>query len=308
MSRLAERADGKPSGARAVPDTPRNPTAQTRPRPRRAGGSTRAAGRAAGITAVLAFTLFPAYFMLVSGVSERAVSGTDALVPQTLSLDNFTYVLTEAGFLTYLRNSLLVALITVVGSSLLALFAATAVARFRFRLRTSVLVMVLIVQMVPLEALVIPLFLQASDLGMLNSLIGLSIVYIAMSLPFAIWMLRGFVAAVPIEVEEAAYIDGASWPRMFWSVLFPLVAPGLVATGVFSFIVAWNEFILALTFLQDGEKFTVAVGLRQFFQQHTTDWGALMAASTIITVPVMVFFLIVQRGLVSGLVQGAVKG
>ncbi|MBB6172796.1 N,N'-diacetylchitobiose transport system permease protein [Nocardiopsis mwathae] len=294
--------------APAAPDAPGKRSTRTPPRPRRYRRAAGTAWRALGVAVVLAFTLFPAYFMVVSGLSERAVSGTDALLPRSVSLDNFTYVLTEAGFLTYLRNSLLVALITVVGSALLALFAATAVARFRFRLRTSVLIMVLIVQMVPLEALVIPLFLQASDLRMLNSLIGLSIVYIAMSLPFAIWMLRGFVAAIPVEVEEAAYIDGASWPRMFWSVLFPLVAPGLVATGIFSFIVAWNEFILALTFLQDGDKFTVAVGLRQFFQQHTTDWGALMAASTIITLPVMVFFLIVQRGLVSGLVQGAVKG
>ena len=108
--------------------------------------------------------------------------------------------------------------------------------------------------MVPLEALVIPLFIQASSLEMLNSLLGLTVVYVAFSLPFAIWMLRGFVAAVPQELEEAAYLDGASWPRMFWSVLFPLVAPGLVATSVFSFITAWNEFVFAITFFNDDEQ------------------------------------------------------
>lgn len=257
--------------------------------------------RWAAVAGVLLFTLFPAYFMVATAVSAEAGSGTDVLLPEALTLERFRYVLTEAGFLGYLRNSLVVALITVVGSCLLALLAATAVARFRFRMRTSILVMVLVVQMVPLEALVIPLFLQVRDLGMLNSLIGLSIVYIALAVPFAVWMLRGFVAAVPVEVEEAAYVDGASWGRMFWSVLFPLVAPGLVATGVFSFIVAWNEFILALTFLEDGDKYTVAVGLRRFFGPYTNDWGAMMAASTIITVPVMLFFLAVQRGLVSGL-------
>ncbi|GAA4945979.1 carbohydrate ABC transporter permease [Streptomonospora halophila] len=278
------------------------------PRGRRgARRNARTLARVLAVAGVLAFTLFPAYFMLVSALSARPASGTEALLPASVTLENFRFVLAEAGFLRYLGNSLAVAALTVAGSSLLALLAAVAVARFRFRLRTTVLVLVLTVQMVPLEALVIPLFLQVRDLRMLNSLIGLSVVYIALALPFAVWMLRGFAAAVPAEVEEAAYIDGCSWPRMFWSVLFPLVAPGLVATAVFSFITAWNEFILALTFMNQSEKYTVAVGLRQFFGQYTTDWGQVMAASTVITLPVMAFFLLVQRGLVSGLTQGAVK-
>ena len=155
---------------------------------------------------------------------------------------------------------------------------------------------------------VIPLFLQARNLHMLNSLLGLIIVYLGFSLAFAIWNLRGFVAAVPRELEEAAYIDGASWFRMFRSVLLPLVAPGLVATSVFSFITAWNEFIFALTFLQSDSKYTVAIGLQRFFGQNTAEWGPIMAASTLITVPVVVFFLLIQRNLVSGLSAGAVKG
>ncbi|MDA8370574.1 MAG: carbohydrate ABC transporter permease [Nocardiopsaceae bacterium] len=280
----------------------------TRAPRRRARRTGHTLAKALAVAGVLLFTLFPAYFMVVSAASVRTTSGTDALLPDALTLDSFRYVLFDAGFLTYLGNSLYVALVTVAGSSLLALFAAVAVARFRFRLRTTVLLMVLVVQMVPLEALVIPLFLQVRDLQMLNTLLGLSIVYIALSLPFAIWMLRGFVAAVPVDVEEAAYIDGASWGRMFWSVLLPLVAPGLVATAIFSFITAWNEFILALTFLNEDDKFTVAVGLRQFYGQFTTDWASVMAASTVVTLPVMVFFLLVQRGLAAGLVQGAVKG
>ena len=168
--------------------------------------------------------------------------------------------------------------------------------------------MILIVQMVPMEALVIPLFIQVRTLGMLNSLLGLVVVYVGFSLSFAIWNLRGFVAAVPVELEEAAYLDGCSWWRMFRSILLPLVAPGLVATSVFSFITAWNEFIFALTFMQDDSKYTVAVGLRRFFGQYGTDWGYVMAASTLITIPVMIFFVIAQRRLTSGLVSGAVKG
>jgi len=257
---------------------------------------------------VLVFTLFPVYWMVSTAFDPRAASGARSLLPGGFGLENFRVVLTEGGFGTFLRNSVVVALATVLASGLLSLFAAIAVARFRFRLRTSVLVMILIVQMVPMEALVIPLFIQVRTLGMLNSLLGLVVVYVGFSLSFAIWNLRGFVAAVPVELEEAAYLDGASWWRMFRSILLPLVAPGLVATSVFSFITAWNEFIFALTFMQDDSKYTVAVGLRRFFGQYGTDWGYVMAASTIITVPVMVFFVIAQRRLTSGLVSGAVKG
>lgn len=266
-------------------------------------------GRVLAVVAVAGFALFPLYWMLTTafGAGPGAAAG-GALVPTDPTLDNFRFVLDEGGFGTYLKNSLVVATTTVLASGLLALLAAVAVARFRFPFRTSVLIMVLIVQMVPLEALVIPLFLQVRRLDLLNTLLGLTIVYVALSLPFAIWMLRGFVAAVPVELEEAAYVDGASWLRMFRSVLFPLVAPGLVATSVFSFITAWNEFIFALTFVNDDAKYTVAVGLRQFFGQYGTDWGAVMAGSTLITLPVVVFFVLVQRHLADGLVAGAVKG
>lgn len=263
---------------------------------------------ALAVAATAVFTLFPVYWMVASALDGRANDGSRGLLPAELTLDNVAFVLDEGGFGAYLRNSLLVAVGTVVASSLLALFAAVAVSRFRFRFRTSVLVMVLVVQMVPMEALVIPLFLQVRSLELLNTLLGLTVVYIAFSLPFAIWTLRGFVAAVPVELEEAAYVDGASWTRMFWSVLMPLVAPGIVATSVFSFIMAWNEFIFALTFMADQDKYTVAVGLRRFFGQYGTDWGAVMAGSTLITLPVMVFFVLVQRRLTSGLVAGAVKG
>lgn len=258
--------------------------------------------------AVLLFTLFPVYWMVTTALDPQASSGGRPVIPTRLGLDNFRAVFAGGEFGLFLRNSILVALATVVASALLSLLAAVAVARFRFRFRTSVLVMILVIQMVPMEALVIPLFIQVRDLHLLNSLLGLVIVYVGFSLSFAIWNLRGFVAAVPVELEEAAYLDGASWGRMFRSVLLPLVAPGLVATSVFSFITAWNEFIFALTFMQDDTKYTVAVGLRKFFGQYGTDWGLVMAASTIITIPVMVFFVVAQRRLTSGLVSGAVKG
>ena len=267
------------------------------------------AGKAAAVALVLLFTLFPFYWMVTTGFGPRTAGGASrSLLPESWSLDNVRFVLEEGQFLVYLRNSLIVATATVLASGLLALRAAIAVGRFNFRLRTTVLVMILVAQMVPLEALVIPLFLQARNLQLLNTLLGLIVVYVAFSLAFAVWMLRGFVQAIPREIEEAAYLDGASWGRMFRSVLLPLVAPGLVATSVFSFITAWNEFIFALTFMSDDSKYTVAVGLRSFFGQYNTDWGAVMAFSTLITLPVIVFFLVVQRRLSSGLVAGAVRG
>ena len=261
------------------------------------------------VAAVLIFTLFPVYWMVSSAFDKKASSGGQSLLPQEFTFDNFTFVLTEGGFGTFLRNSAIVALVTVLVSALVCLLAAVAVARFRFKFRTSMLLMILIVQMVPMEALVIPLFVQVRDLHLLNTLLGLIIVYITISLPFGIWMLRGFVAAVPVELEEAAFLDGASWWRMFRSVMLPLVMPGLVATSVFSFITAWNEFIFAMTMLGGAsEKYTVAIGLKQFFGENSNDWGSVMAASTLITLPVMIFFIVVQGKLSSGLVAGAVKG
>lgn len=261
------------------------------------------------VAALLGFTLFPVYWMLVSAFDEKASGGGGSLVPRQFTWDNFAYVLTDGGFTVFLRNSAVVALVTVLASAILAVLASVAVTRFRFRLRTTMLLMILVVQMVPLEALVIPLFIQVKNLGLLNTLLGLMLVYVALSLPFGIWMLRGFVAAVPVELEEAAYIDGASWGRMFRSVLLPLVMPGLVATSVFSFITAWNEFIFAMTLLGgETEMYTVSIGLRQFFGEHSNEWGYIMAGSTLITLPVMIFFVIVQRKLTEGLVAGAVKG
>lgn len=266
------------------------------------------AGRLVGALALIAVSLFPFYWMLSTAVDPSPLSRGASLLPSGFTVEHFEHVLLDAGFLRYVRVSLVVALGTVLVSGAVALLAAVAVARFRFPLRRQVLIMVLMVQMVPLEALVIPLFLQARSLQMLNSILGLIVVYLAFSLPFAIWNLRGFVSAVPKELEEAAYVDGADWFRMFRSVLLPLIGPGLVATSVFSFITAWNEFIFALTFMQDSSKYTVGVGLRTFFTQNSTDWGSVMAASTIITLPIVIFFVIVQRNLASGLTSGAVKG
>ncbi len=262
-------------------------------------------------------TLFPIFWMVSTAFkpSQEIYSLTPSLVPAHPTLGNFREVI--SGQVTggigpvwlFFRNSLAVALATVVIASLLSLLASVAVARFRFRLRTTFLIMLLIVQMIPGQALIIALFLDFKRLDLLQNLLGLVIVYSAQALPVSIWMLRNFVATIPKELEEAAAIDGASGFRIFWRILFPLVAPGLVATSIFAFITAYNEFIVALTFLlQAHSDYTLPIFLTYFFGRGGAAWGPIMAASTLYTIPVMIFFLIVRRRLVGGLVAGAVKG
>jgi len=260
-------------------------------------------------------TLFPIFWMLSTAFKPptEIYSLTPHPLPAHPTWANFANVINGSvigmPYWTFLRNSLVVTLSSVVVSSAVALLAAVAVARFRFRFRTTYLIMLLIVQMLPQQALVIALYLDYRAVNLLDSLVGLTLVYIAFSLPVTIWMLRNFVAAVPRELEEAAAIDGAGPFRVFFHVLLPLVAPGLVTTSVFAFIFAWNEFVFALTFIgTDTSKFTLPIYVTYFFSKGSVDWGAIMAASVLFTLPVMIFFLIVQRRLRAGLLAGAVKG
>ncbi|MBB2912232.1 N,N'-diacetylchitobiose transport system permease protein [Streptosporangium becharense] len=291
--------------------------APARPRTRRQLSNRKRLGRIGLNTAAVAvfvFAVFPVYWMVSTAFKSNQQIFTTQFIPFPTdpTLEHVERVFTEgvAGHSVwrYLLNSAIVALGTVVVGAVFALLSATAVARFRFRGRTSFLILLLIVQMVPGEALLIPLFMMIRRAGLYDQLLGLIVVNVALTLPFAIWMLRTFVAAVPKELEEAAWIDGASRFTTFWRVLFPLVAPGLVATSIFSFITAWNEFVFALTLMSDQSGFTMPVALRYFVSQRSVDWGAIMAASTLMTIPVVVFFLLVQRRMVSGLVAGAVKG
>jgi len=269
-----------------------------------------------GVALIVALvTLFPIFWMVSTAFKPptEIYSLTPHPLPAHPTWANFANVINGSvigmPYWTFLRNSLIVTLSSVLVSSLIALLAAIAVARFRFRFRATYLIMLLIVQMLPQQALVIALFLDFRAANLLDSLAGLTLVYIAFSLPVTIWMLRNFVAAVPRELEEAAAIDGAGPFRVFFRVLLPLVAPGLVTTSVFAFIFAWNEFVFALTFIgTDTSKYTLPIYVTYFFSKGSVDWGAIMAASVLFTLPVMIFFLIVQRRLRAGLLAGAVKG
>ncbi|WP_406633988.1 carbohydrate ABC transporter permease [Amycolatopsis sp. WGS_07] len=269
------------------------------------------------VTVVIAAVVaFPLYWMVLSAFKPAGEIQSAHPKPWTFapSLDSFKRVLTVSGFSRYFLNSLVVAVVVVLLSLVLSFLSAVALTRFRFRGRGMLLVMVLVAQMVPVEALTIPLFFLMRQVGDavpafgLNELGSLMLVHLAFSLPFAIWMLRGFVAAVPAELEEAATLDGASRMRFTWQILFPLVAPGLVAVSVLAFIHAWNDFLFAKTFIiSKTENQTLPQAILVFFKPEDTDWGAVMASSTLMTIPVLVFFVLVQRRLVGG-TAGAVKG
>ncbi|MCO1658625.1 carbohydrate ABC transporter permease [Pseudonocardia humida] len=260
--------------------------------------------------AVALVMAFPVYWMASTALkpSGDILSTTPHVLPFPLTLEHFHTAVTRPFFLDYLRNSLVVVLAAVALSILTAAPAALAVARMRWRGRRAYLLLIILAQTAPLEALLIPAFLVLRDAGLLNRLPALVLTYFMVTLPFTIWTLRGFVAAIPVELEEAAMTDGCTRLGAYRRVVFPLLAPGLVATSVFAFITAWNEFMFALVIMQEQDKLTLPVWLATFRTAFGTDWGGTMAASTLFTLPVLVFFLIVQRRLVAGLSAGAVKG
>ncbi|WP_426324140.1 carbohydrate ABC transporter permease [Microbacterium sp. E-13] len=265
----------------------------------------------AAAAVVIVASLFPVYWMINTSLLPASAvrSTTPHWWPDEFTLSNYQEALTDDSLLNALFNSVAVTGITLVVALGFAFLGAIAVSRYRFRTRTSFIIAILVIQMIPAEAMIVSVFRVLDGWYLLNSIIGLSFVYIAFVLPFTIWTLRGFVNGVPAELEEAAMIDGCSRSGAFWRITFPLLAPGLIATGVFAIIQAWNEFVFALVIMTRPESLTLPIWLRAFVQAtKATDWAVVMAASTIMAVPVIVFFLIVQHRMTSGLVSGAVKG
>jgi N,N'-diacetylchitobiose transport system permease protein len=255
--------------------------------------------------------IFPVYWMVNTAFKPRSesMSRTPGFLPADPTLSNFVAAFTNGDFLLYLRNSAVVVTGAVVLSIVLGLLAAAALSRFSFRGRRPIMVVILVVQMLPATALLIPQFLIFTQIGLIGTYLGLVLAYVGAVLPFTIWVMRGFFLAIPVELEEAARIDGASTWQVLTRILFPLVMPGIIASSVFAFIAAWNDYIVANTFMQDQSHYTLPVWLASFTTQTTgTDFGAQMAASVLFSLPVVVFFMIIQRNLVSGMSAGAVKG
>ncbi|WP_394298019.1 carbohydrate ABC transporter permease [Streptomyces griseus] len=252
---------------------------------------------------------FPVYWMLNTAVkpAKDAIDPDPSLLPTGVTLANFRRALAIADFWGPVGRSLIVSLAVVAIGIVVGMLAALAISRFAFRGRKIVIVGILAVQMVPLVAMIIPVFLLLNDLEQYDKLTGLIITYLTFILPFTVWTLRGFIVNIPKELEEAAMVDGCSRTAAFVRVVFPLLAPGMVATSVYGFIQAWNEYLYALMLLSQKHQ-TATVWLGNFTTKHGTEYAPMMAGSTMMAVPIVVLFLLVQRKMAAGLTAGAVKG
>jgi N,N'-diacetylchitobiose transport system permease protein len=298
-----------------VAPTPVAPVALPAPRRRR---FRKAGWNLLGLV-VLVVMVFPIYWMVATAFKpgHDILSYTPNWFPTHPTLSNFTDAINQAFFWHAVKNSLIVVTVVVALSLVLAFLAALALAKFRFYGRKGFITLILGVQMVPLTALIIPLYIlmsRAGDVKGVNHVLGVDklsgviVMYLTFVLPFTVWTLRGFLLGVPQELEEAAMVDGTTRFGAFVRILLPLLGPGLVATSIFAFIQAWNEFIIAYVFLHTPEKQTLMVWLASFTTLRGTDWGPLMAGATLCALPVVVFFLLVQRRIAFGLTAGAVRG
>ncbi len=260
--------------------------------------------------ALSALWVFPVYWMAVTAFkpNEDVLSTTPVFLPMSPTLDHVRTAVNAAGFWTFARNSLVLTLGSVLLALLIALAAAWASTRYRFRGRRSFLILIMAAQLAPWEAMLIPIFIVYRDTGGLDVLLALIPLYMVMVLPFTVWTLRGFIAAVPLELEEAALVDGCSRRQAFRRIVFPLLAPGVMATSLFGFITIWNEFVFVNALMQSQQNSTLPRWISAFQTVFGTDWGATMAASTLFTLPVIAVFAILQRRAVGGLAAGAVKG
>lgn len=259
---------------------------------------------------VAAISLFPIYYMAITSLKPRSeiFSRTPDLWPSDPQWDQYTRVLGEGHVGRALVNSLIVATSATVIGVLIASLAAYALARFNVPLRRILLMTILATQMFPLIVLLIPLFVVMRNADLIGTYQGLVIVYLAFAVPLAIWIMRSFILTIPEELEHAAMIDGTTRVGAMIRVVLPLAAPGLVATAMLSFIMAWHEFMLALTFLTQEERKTLPIILQTFVGRGDTDWGAVMATGMIYTMPVMILFIILRGRLMQGTTVGALKG
>jgi N,N'-diacetylchitobiose transport system permease protein len=284
------------------------PKAAGRPAAPRRGRRSKAGWNVLGLLVFL-IVGFPVYWMLNTAVkpAKDAIDPDPSLLPTGLTLSNFRRALDIADFWGPVGRSLIVSLTVVLIGIAVGMLAALAISRFAFRGRKVVIVAILAVQMIPLVAMIIPVFLLLNDLDQYDKLSGLILTYLTFILPFTVWTLRGFIVNIPRELEEAAMVDGCSRTGAFVRVVFPLLAPGLVATSVYGFIQAWNEYLYALM-LMSQQKQTATVWLANFTTKHGTEYAPKMAGATMMAVPIVVLFLLVQRKMAAGLTAGAVKG
>ncbi|HCA80754.1 MAG TPA: ABC transporter [Bacteroidetes bacterium] len=239
---------------------------------------------------------------------DQLLSTSLELIPQNATVNNYVRLFTEREFVRWLSNSALVSLTVTLSGVLFASMAGYGFSRFRFVGKKIGLLSLLTTQMFPGTMLLLPMYIMLINLGLINSYLGIVVVYSATALPFCIWTMKGYYDTIPISLEEAARIDGCTQMSAFYRVILPLAAPALVITALFSFMSAWSEYIVAAQILQDADLWTLPIGLKSFESSMSTEWGLYGAASIVVMIPVVVLFLALSRWLVSGLTLGSVKG
>jgi len=255
-------------------------------------------------------SLFPFAWMLISSFKELRELYTvpPTWWPDRPTLANYVKVLTASNIPRYFLNSTIISLGATALALAVAIFSAYGFARFRFPGRGPLQTSVLASQMLPTAVIIVPLFVVLRNLGLLNTHLGLILVYLILTLPLCVYMLVGYFRTIPVELDEAAIIDGASRLTVLFRITLPLSLPGIAATVVYCFVTTWNEFIFALSFALDSRVKTLPIGLAEFSTEFNTDWGAVMAASVVMTLPIAAMFLALQRYFVGGLTAGATKG
>lgn len=262
------------------------------------------------VVVILVFNLFPFLYALLSSFRPSNDLFSTDLLPKALGLQHYQAVFKDARFVGSLINSIIVAGSTVLISLALGSLCAYALGRLPFRFKAPVLYLVLTMTMFPQISVLSGLFVMLKALGLFNTRQGLVVTYLIFTMPFTIWVMTQYFRSLPKELEEAAYVDGASPLTVFWQILLPLTMPGLVSTGLLAFIAAWNEFLFALTFTVTDTMKTVPVVISQFSGTSSFEqpWGSIMAASMVVTIPLVILVMIFQYRIVAGLTAGAVKG
>jgi trehalose/maltose transport system permease protein len=262
------------------------------------------------VIAIIVFNLFPFFWALLSSFRPSNELFSTKLIPNALTLDHYGEVFKDPRFVQSLINSVIVAGSTVLIALGLGSVCAYALGRLPFRFKGPVLYLILTMTMFPQIAILSGLFVMLRTLDLFNTRQGLVLTYLIFTMPFTIWVMTQYFRSLPKELEEAAYVDGASPLKVFWEILLPLTMPGLVSTGLLAFIAAWNEFLFALTFTITDQNKTVPVVISQFTGASSFEqpWGAIMAASMVVTIPLVILVMVFQYRIVEGLTAGAVKG
>lgn len=255
------------------------------------------------------FAVFPLLWIIISSIKGKGelTGNPTAFLPKVVTLEYYRHVIFDLGFIVNIRNSVIISLATTGIAITISSLAAYGIVRFFPKIGTVLSKVLVTTYIFPPILLAIPYSIVMAKLGLTNTRIGLVLVYLSFSIPYAVWLLVGFFKTVPIGIEEAAKIDGANKIQVFMQVVIPLVAPGIVATAIYTFINVWNEFLYSLILINDTSKMTVAVALRSLNGSEILDWGDMMAASTLVVIPSILFFCLIQNKIAGGLSEGAVK-